>query len=77
MTVRHTRAQRSHGIMQSCLALLDATKNIALAFPMHDVCVRTVQTYGSAVWGTGSYTNDPVTIVRGVLEAGHLQFMKQ
>ena len=57
---------------QSCLASLDATRNIALAFRMYDVCVRTVQTYGSAVWATGSYSSDPVTVIRGVLEAGHL-----
>ena len=77
LSVRHTRAQRSLGIMQSCLASLDATRNIALAFRMYDVCVRTVQTYGSAVWATGSYSSDPNMVIRGVLEAGQLQFMRR
>ena len=77
LTPRHTRAQRSLGAMQSCLASLEAGKNIALAFRMYDVCVRTVQTYGSAVWATGFYSSDPVTVVRDVLEAGHLQFMRR
>ena len=61
--------------MQSCLASLDATRNIALAFRMYDVCVRTctVQTYGSAVWATGSYSSGPAMVIRGVLEADQLQ----
>ena len=63
--------------MQSCLASLRATRKIALAFRMHDCCVRMVQTYGSAVWTTGSYCSDPVTVIRGVLEASHFQFMRR
>ena len=63
--------------MQSCLASLSAGKNVALAFRMHDVCVRSVQTYGSGVWATGFLNSDPATVVRNDMEAGHLQFMRR
>lgn len=77
LSVRHTRAQRSLGVMQSCLASLNTTRNVALAFRMHDVCVRTVQTYGSGVWATRFLDSDPGKVIRNDIEAGHLQFMRR
>ena len=75
--VRHASAQRSLGVMQSCLSSLSATKNIALAVRMYDVCVRTVQTYGSGVWATRYFTSDPLLVIRNDMEAGHLRFMRR
>ena len=56
------------------LASLQATRKVALAFRMHDVCVRTVQTYGSGVWATACALT-PERVVRNEMESDHLQFM--
>ena len=40
---------------------------------MHDVCVRTVQTYGSAVWGPEYLDSDPARVARNDMEAGHFE----
>ena len=77
LTVRHSRAQRSVGVMHSCLASLEATTDVALAFRMHDVCVRPVQTYGSATWGTQYFSSDPGRVTQNLLEGGHLHFMRR
>ena len=77
MAVRESRASRSTGLMQSCLASLQATKSICLAFRMHDVCVRTVETYGAAMWATSYCCSDPARVVQNGLEKLQLQFMRR
>ena len=60
---------------QSCLASLESPINVALAFRMHDMCVRAVQLYGSAVWGMQYLSSDPARVAHNLLEGGHLGFM--
>ena len=77
LELRHAKAQRSLGAMHGNLVALEATKSVALAFRMHDVCVRTVQTYGSGVWATSYNAVSPAQVARNLLESGHLQFMRR
>lgn len=68
---------RSIGAMQRGLASLQAAKNVALAVRMYDVCVRTVQTYGAAVWATQYHQCSPQHVVNNAMEASHLQFLRR
>ena len=63
--------------MHCNLASVQAGRDVALAFRMHDVCVRTVLTYGSAVWATRFHVVEPARVAHNDLEACHLQFMRR
>ena len=63
--------------MHSCLSSLQATKNVALAIRMYDVCVRPVATYASAVWAPKLCAVEPARVSEHLLEAGHLRFLRR
>ena len=77
LAVRRLRAQQATGGLHSCLASLDAGKDVGLAFRMHDVCVRTVETYASAVWATRYHAVGSARVVNNPMEQVHLQFMRR
>ena len=59
LPLRRVQGQQSLGGMDCNLASLQAGSDSALAFCMYDVCVRTVLTYGSAVWATRFHAVEP------------------